>query len=274
MRETFMSWYPPTDQERRRAYQDGVVVLDTNVLLSLYRFTSDARTELLRLLKKVSERLWLPHQVGLEFHRNRLSVIHDAAGEQERLRKELTDAQNRLRNAFQTAEKRIGLKGAPLAEALTKAFNLLDQEIAALTSRSDLTLSEAINNDPILDALTALYHHRVGKPYEPERYERECKVALQRIKDQIPPGYRDAKKDDPTGEYLIWRQTLDQAAERKQGVLFVTQDRKPDWYRQEHGLNVGPRPELIEEMHREAGVRLHLVFAKYIPEPGPNLPWR
>jgi hypothetical protein len=41
--------------------------------------------------------------------------------------------------------------------------------------------------------------------------------------------------------------------------LFVTQDRKPDWYRQEHGLNVGPRPELIEEMHREAGVRLHLV---------------
>jgi len=77
MREQFAAWYPPSTEERDRFITEGLVVPDANVLLDLYRMNSDAREDVLALLRRVSKLLWIPHQVGLEFHRNRFTVIHD-----------------------------------------------------------------------------------------------------------------------------------------------------------------------------------------------------
>ena len=33
------------------------------------------------------------------------------------------------------------------------------------------------------------------------------------------------------GDYVLWRQLLDEAAKRKLPVLLVTNDQKEDWYR-------------------------------------------
>ncbi len=55
----------------------GLVVLDTNVLVNLYRFTEQARDDLLGVLKQLDGRLWLPHQVLVEFWRNRDTVLRD-----------------------------------------------------------------------------------------------------------------------------------------------------------------------------------------------------
>lgn len=45
------------------------------MLLSVYRFAPKAREELLSTLRTLGNRVWVPHQVGLEFHRNRLEVM-------------------------------------------------------------------------------------------------------------------------------------------------------------------------------------------------------
>ncbi len=82
---------------------------------------------------------------------------------------------------------------------------------------------------------------------------------IQRVKDQRPPGYADAKKEgsQAAGDYVLWRQLLDEAATRKLPVLLVTNDQKEDWYRKVHGITIGPRIELISEMLDEAGVPFH-----------------
>jgi PIN like domain len=75
MRDVFAHFYPPEEKDIAAALQTGLVVPDTNVLLDLYRMQAEARAQLFGALEKLGTRLWIPHQVGLEFHRNRLDVI-------------------------------------------------------------------------------------------------------------------------------------------------------------------------------------------------------
>jgi hypothetical protein len=258
MRDAFASWYPISEEERRAAYSNGLVVLDANVLLDLYRFDKSPRQEVLGLLHKVSDRLWLPHQVALEFHRNRLNVIHDAAQLHGRLRRDVDDAKNKLRNAFNTMRSRTGVGQSP--EQLNEIFDLLDAQVNALTPEEPLSLKQAARSDPILDEVTALYSERVGEGFSPERQQEEAKTGQSRIEAQTPPGYLDVRnKEEALGDYFLWRQTLDEAKQRKQPVLLVTQENKEDWLNTQKGITIGPRRELVAEMLEEAGVRLHLV---------------
>src|SRR5664279_341625 len=65
----------PTTQEYKDAWSKGLFVFDTNVLLNLYRYHKDTREELLKIIDKLSDRIWIPFHVALEFQRNRLTVI-------------------------------------------------------------------------------------------------------------------------------------------------------------------------------------------------------
>lgn len=67
------------------------------------------------------------------------------------------------------------------------------------------------------------------------------------------------KNGNPIGDYLVWIETLEEAARLKVDVLFVTRDTKEDWWRQERGQAKGPHPQLVEEMQRIAGVRLFML---------------
>ena len=54
-----------------------MVVPDANVLLNLYRYTDQARDDLLSVLERLGNQLWVPHQVLVEFWRNRDAVLRD-----------------------------------------------------------------------------------------------------------------------------------------------------------------------------------------------------
>ncbi|MEU9009038.1 PIN-like domain-containing protein [Streptomyces sp. NPDC048479] len=61
----------PLKGDCERVFQSGMVVLDTNVLLNLYRSNARTREDTLAVLTKLRDRLWVPHQVLTEFWRNR-----------------------------------------------------------------------------------------------------------------------------------------------------------------------------------------------------------
>jgi hypothetical protein len=61
LRDTFAIWYPRTLDERVRATTEGLVAVDTNVLLHLYRLAPEARKDLIGLLERLGPRLWIPH---------------------------------------------------------------------------------------------------------------------------------------------------------------------------------------------------------------------
>src|SRR5262245_11368382 len=76
----FAEYRTPSRDNFRQALTSGLVAVDTNVLLNLYRYNPQTRADLFATLRALQERLWIPHQVMVEFWRNRESVIADHDG--------------------------------------------------------------------------------------------------------------------------------------------------------------------------------------------------
>ena len=75
MKKIFPGYYRPSDDQVSEAWATGLFVLDANVLLNLYRYPKEARDNLIEVLNKVSDRIWIPNHAALEYQRNRPSVI-------------------------------------------------------------------------------------------------------------------------------------------------------------------------------------------------------
>lgn len=258
LKEQFLRFYAPRDDEISSALHHGLVAVDTNVLLSLYRFQSQARDELFRVLEELGNRLWIPHQVALEFHQRRLSVI----AEQERFfGKVQADLQASIEDytqKFRAFGNRIAMPEAGVRKVLQRvqaAHQAACVEVSDAEKGNQVHLQNR-DSDEILARLEGLFIDKVGDPMATAQLDEAQKEAKRRIDAKVPPGYMDRSKADPFGDYIIWKQLREEAAKRRVSTVFVTDDRKEDWFRREHGLTLGPRTQLCEEMETEAGVRL------------------
>ncbi len=119
------------DGDHRAFFTDALIVLDTNVLLDLYRYTSGARNQVLAALRLVKLRLWLPYRVGSEFIRGRRGVVADRT---EKLQK----AKSQLDRPFREAWKSV-------QEALDEVKGLLDR--FAADEHGQAELDELINEE-------------------------------------------------------------------------------------------------------------------------------
>lgn len=259
MREQFAIWYPRTADDYARFVTDGLIAVDANVLLHLYRLTPDVRKDVLALFGRIGERLWIPHQVGLEFHRNRLTVIREQEQTEQKLRTAVDETADRLDQVVNGFRDHPAIDKAALRSIIDAGFAEIRTYLDAATTGSYLSVQAAMRSDKVLDSITALFAGKVGEPYSDDRMRELEAVAKDRFEQLIPPGYADKKKDGnrDCGDYILWRQLLDEAAERKVPVVFITNDQKEDWYRRIHGLTTGPRFELVNEMQQEAGVDFH-----------------
>src|SRR5665648_130391 len=86
MKETFPGYYQPTEEEFSEIWKNCIFVFDSNVLLNLYRYSSDTRDDLINILSEISERLWIPHQVAMEYLKDRLTVIQDQLNSYNKIR--------------------------------------------------------------------------------------------------------------------------------------------------------------------------------------------
>lgn len=55
------------------------------------------------------------------------------------------------------------------------------------------------------------------------------------------------------GDLIVWKEILEFAKAHDRDVFFVTDDAKEDWWWREKGQRIGPRPELVQEMHNQSG---------------------
>ncbi|MGW1450076.1 PIN-like domain-containing protein [Micromonospora sp. NPDC002411] len=258
----FSGYLIPGPDRTAEAITTGMIVLDTNVLLGAYRFAPKAREELLSALHRLGDRLWIPHQVALEFHRNRFSVIadHDAAyktvlesvaGYKETISSELEDKIRQLSNRTALPDK----ERDRLISMANRSLHSLEAAVEGL--RKSHGLSGPTGPDAVLTRIQSLLTNRVGSPYEGDDLTRVSAEAARRLAAKIPPGFKDAAKGDSSGDYFVWSQTVDEASRRKPPYLvFVTGDIKDDWYLRVKGQTIMARPELSDECLQKSGARL------------------
>ncbi|MEE1818306.1 PIN-like domain-containing protein [Streptomyces sp. SP18ES09] len=252
----------PEDYER--VLKDGVVILDTNAILNLYRYTTEARKELFEVLRGLDERLWIPHQVATEFWRNRESAASDLDYFGNELIEELQETRRQMERSLRTWSNRVALQRdhlQTLLESLDSAFQpTLDkfQEIAGSRSEGK---SRNTFEDPVLLELQTTLAGKVGEAMGEEEHKQAVSEGLRRVEEKIPPGYKDKSKGDQqaAGDYLVWAQTIKEARSRNCEALLITGDVKEDWWRKESGEIRGPRLELSKEFYSEVGCRVYML---------------
>jgi hypothetical protein len=259
----FEGYRTPTAADYASALTEGVVVLDANVLLNLYRYTADARDDLLAVLARLGDRLWIPHQAVVEFWRNRETVLRDPR-DTRRAANELAGLRANATRSLQTWANRVSLPTDRLTElrdAIERGFDVVIEAIDKSADETAVSAARDTGQDAVLTALEEIVDGRIGAPLDDESFSKAVVEGLRRVDEREPPGYMDKRKDDEgaAGDYIIWEQVLLESAHRCCDVVFVTGDVKEDWWREEAGERRGPRMELVEEMRSRAGTRLFML---------------
>jgi hypothetical protein len=266
----------------KSAWKEAVFVFDTNVLLNLYRYQENTRDELLSVLQELSEKIWIPFHVALEFQRNRLAVITAQGKKFSEVRKSIEKIKSTV--AAEAARLNLAKRHTLIDfDFLTSEVDSLAQKFLVQLEDSQKTQQKLTAPDILKDRIEHLFENRVGpSPVDQKAVDDLFKAAEQRYKFKTPPGYMDSKKDEDSpdefvhsgvvykrkyGDYLIWTQLLEFAkAQNQTKVIFVTDDAKEDWwlkYNLEGTKTIGPRPELIEEAKLLGGIS---TFIMYNPE--------
>ncbi len=155
----------------------------------------------------------------------------------------------RLRPGEDLAEGlRDALKEVPPGgyEALAERLEVLETDLPRA--------SNSPGDDEVWAAVEGLVDAKVGPRYQDEEMREAEEEAERRRSAKIPPGF----KDEGPGDYVLWRQTIDEAKRSGRPFVLVTDDRKEDWWWIEHGETIGPQFALVTEMRKEAGVPFYM----------------
>ncbi|GHU11856.1 hypothetical protein FACS1894185_5760 [Betaproteobacteria bacterium] len=247
----------PSKEELDLAWSKGILTVDTNVLLDLYRYHEDTRNSLLQSLQKFEGKKWLSYQAATEFFRNRAKVIISS----EKAFKQAHEETEKLSASLAAAVTQLqGNRIIPstLAIELENGISLSISQAQSKIAEAKESYPKFLQDDSILNQLLALFDGEVGDDFAEEDKKKHEEQAEQRKKDKIPPGYLDDGKgeDRPYGDYYLWRQVIEHAKAEGSPVVLVTSERKEDWWEEISGKTVGPRLELLKEAREVSGQRI------------------
>lgn len=262
MKDLFPGHFKESEKKLREVWDTSLFIFDANILLNLYRYSDTTRSEFLRILDKIKDRVWIPHRAAEEYLNNRLSVIDQQEKSYDETKKSIESLKSDLENARQH----------PFVsnKTMTKVSKVFD-ELCEELKKNKSVHTNRISNDEIKDAISVIFDNRVGLPYEKEKLTELISEGEERYKQKIPPGFKDGSKSGDSdifiekcrkyGDLIVWTQVIEKSIESGKGVVLVTDDKKEDWWEKFKGRTVGPRPELVKEFKDRADNTFHMYQA-------------
>jgi len=282
MKDLFPGYYPPSNEQFLELWQQCIFIFDTNVLLDFYEYRNETRTDFFKVLDAIKHRLWIPHQVALEYQENRINRIKQAESNFTSIKKILDIEASKILDKETTKTLSHNFKSQyfspevvqEIRENVKKVFDTFLDQLASC--REDLIQIDG--NDYIRDKIADLFQGKIGEPpIDQAELDEIYSEGQQRYEISRPPGFKDQQIKNPDshhickglafkrvyGDLILWKQILKQVKSKPLShIIFITGDNKPDWWRIKDGETIGGRPELIEEIS-EAGASL---FYMYKPE--------
>ena len=264
LQDGFESFLTPPPESYARVLEAGLVSLDTNVLLDFYRYAKATRADLAAILFKLNERLYVSHQVVVEFWRNREGTLKEYENSLAKVKEKITSLKKQGEDAVREWANVISL---PLKDrdqavsAWTKGVGSLESRLDQLGARHRSATSFNTNEDEVLHELDALLAGRVGDPPSVEEFTARRAEGARRQEELIPPGFEDSRKppDRAIGDFLLWADVMEEAKSRGLDLLLVTRDSKSDWWHKGGGGHPLPLRELQAEFNAMTGRRLYML---------------
>lgn len=143
MKELFPGYFKETEGHLREIWDTSLFVFDANILLNLYRYSDTTRSEFLRILEKIKNRVWLPHRAAEEYLNNRLSVID----QQEKSYDDTTKSIISLKSDLENARQHPFVSSATM-DKVSRVFDELCEEL----KKNKSVHTTRISNDEILNS--------------------------------------------------------------------------------------------------------------------------
>lgn len=252
MKELYSGYSKKDKQELKELWKDVLITFDANVILNLYRYSESTRTAILELIDKFKDQIFLTHQVGLEYNRNRYEIISDQENSHKDFLKKLKTIENDLKS-----------KDTPpflsdnLYKSMSSVFNKVEKEIQTHID----SFEEMIDNDKIFDKIDEIFKNKITKKFDEEKISEIYKEGNDRYEKKIPPGYEDNKKpvNRKFGDLVFWKEILEKSKTNKKSIILISDERKEDWiWKLRNGKTIGPRQELVEELKEYSGKSFHI----------------
>ncbi|PEW76318.1 hypothetical protein CN424_19410 [Bacillus cereus] len=264
MKKLFAGLIDYSDKEIKEIWERAVFVIDTNVLTSFLKVSShDYISTLLKILSDLKEKdkLWVPHQVTLEFLYNYEKIMYQPKKGIELLSKKLTKLEQEANKAFATLNSEHPSVNIDTFKCILADFTAISKKVTELEKKE---INELPNPKEIKENIFSLLDGIIGEPYNQERLNEIEKQGKERYPHEIPPGFEDDK--DPQkqgyrifgkmkyqqkyGDLILWNQIIDfvKNSNNPSPIIFITEEKKKDWW--EHGENKKikrPQPQLIQE---------------------------
>lgn len=263
MKSKLKEYIPQTEKQRQKIWENGIFVLDANVLLNMCRYSKQSCDELLAIVKTHKDNLWLPYQVGMEFFNNRLAVIEGVKNGFNQLLANIS----KIDDAFSRE-----LKFNDFRNDTAHNLDQLRADIKRFRKNEETKIKkwqkeyEDSDKEAILNEILDLYDGKVGDDYDEAKLEKIYKEGEKRYKENVPPGYADLKEKEKKGnrhlygDLIWWKQVIDYARDKKRNLVIVTDDKKEDWWYKLSGKTISPRVELIREFDKETKGQYFLMY--------------
>lgn len=232
--------------EIRRLLENGYVIIpDTNVLLNLYRYSPEFSEFGLQCLQKVITNIYLPATVRIEFGKHCRAAFSD-------MEKRINNAGKSTEHQVTAARNKILSSCDPLERLHFPEVDVFRSKLETLLNQLAKTANEFFEErrglelsshywggtDKVVELVKSIesYDHLFPAPTQEDIFL-WCEEGQERYKNEIPPGFKDAKNKDGVrkyGDLIIWKELLNFARIESKDIIFITDDVKADWWETEN----------------------------------------
>lgn len=259
--------YRPESARLKACFHEGLIVLDTNVLLNVLRYSPAARDDLVGVIEAISSQCFVPHQIAEEYNRNRVKVVSDRLKEFEEVDKEIGSIKSSVRSVVNNLRDRRTLPALDIMNlegSVKEFFDALEDASSEASEQYDLDPDMMVGSvDRWTTRLTDALAGCVAERSSSETLKVDVEEAERRQSEQLAPGF----KDKSGGDYLWWAEVLRNPNLKGKPLVIVSDDAaKGDWRHEARGIPVGPQRILIEDVLEAGGTDLVLLTTRDLLE--------
>lgn len=254
-----------------------IIVLDSSVLLELYKYAPEVTKKLLIVLEveDVKMNLWLPAQVLEEYENNHRTVYNIQFSSfikiPQQIDLRIDTFKQKLWKSFFDAKRfyhpEINQLQQDVESKINEVLELKDVYLKSINEGNIERKQYQELDEPLKFINSLKENNQFGKGFN--KFE---KISIYnegefRYKLRYPPGFMDEKnknnKNDSTdnsdiqkfGDLIIWKEILDKCKLDQRAILFVTGDMKEDWWELDNSkVVVDKHPILVEEFEFISGL--------------------
>ena len=248
---------------------EHIIVLDTTVLLELYRQPANISLDVISALKRILTNIYIPRQVYDEYLKNYHKICGDEKKKYKKVTKELSDSLKKLQNDI---AKKVGEYRKHNYTDISKLQNNLNEKIKDTQNiitefekshHAEIQLNiDFLQNDKVKEFVDLLLNQgSIGQKIPFSKKILLLQEGQVRYDNLIPPGFHDSAKNGEAkyGDLFVWKDIITIAKEKNTNIIFVCNDTKEDWWEKNKDTPIDLRQELNEEF-KETNPSLSIHF--------------